>query len=114
MLPLNEVEVTPHRVWLGPAFAGVGFFGKAITTSSVEGVQVELVMVQRKVYVVPAVPIKVEVEEAAFEKEPPVPEITVQAPVPTVGAFALSAVEVNPHKLNWSAPALAVLGFKGK
>ena len=38
----------------------------------------------------------------------PVPAVTVQAPVPTVGAFAAS-VAVAEH-IVWSAPAAAVVG----
>ena len=65
-----------------------------MTTSSVEAAQGALLIVQRKVYVVPAVPLNVVVGLAAFTKEPPAPLTIVQVPVPTVGVFAASVAEV--------------------
>ena len=48
VLAASVVLVWPHKVWLTPAFEVDGFLGKLIDTSSVEGVQVELVMVHLK------------------------------------------------------------------
>jgi hypothetical protein len=51
VLPASVVLVTPHMadpVWSVPAFATVGLWVKLIVTSSLEAVQGELVMVQRK------------------------------------------------------------------
>lgn len=55
-----------------------------------------------------------EVGDAALEKEPPAPLTIVHAPVPAVGVFAAKVAEVCPHKLSWSDPAAAVVGFLGK
>ena len=70
---------------------------KVMMTSSVEVVQGALEIVQRKVYVLPAVPVKVDVGLAALAKLPPVPLTTLQAPVPTDGVFAASVTVVNPQ-----------------
>lgn len=55
-----------------------------------------------------------DVGDDAFENEPPVPETTDHAPVPTLGEFAASVAEVRPHNANWSGPAFAVVGLRGK
>ena len=81
-----------------------------ITTSSVLAVQGALLMVQRNVYVVPAVPLKVLVALAVFPKLPPVPLMMLHAPVPIVGVLAANVVEVV-QRLGWSAPAFDVVGF---
>ena len=44
-----KVTDVPHTVWSGPALAVVGPADMVITTSSVEAVQGELLIVQRKV-----------------------------------------------------------------
>ena len=50
VLAARVAEVKPQRfVWSGPAADGVGFFGKEISTSLVDGVQGELLIVHRKV-----------------------------------------------------------------
>ena len=67
---------------------------KVMVTSSVLAVQGALLIVQRNVYVVPAVPLKVLVGLDAVPKLPPVPVTTLHAPVPTVGVFAASVADV--------------------
>ena len=66
-------------------------------TSSVLEVQGELLIVQRSVLVLPAAAVNVAKGFVVDEKEPPLPETIVHAPVPEVGAFAVSTVEVCPH-----------------
>ena len=70
-----------------------------------------MLIVQRKVYVLPAVPLNELVGLEAVPKLPPVPLTILHAPVPTVGVFAASAVLVTPQRFNWSEPALDVVGF---
>jgi hypothetical protein len=82
VLPANEVD---------------GFRLNVIVTSEVEGVQGALLIVQRKTYVVPAVPLNGDVGLAAFAKDPPVPLTIVHAPVPTVGVLAARVTDVSPH-----------------
>lgn len=80
-----------------------------ITTFDVLTVQGPLLMVQRRVAVVPEVKVTVDVGElgVAMVAEP---LTTLQAPVPTVGVFA-AMVNVVLLQLNIAAPALAVVGF---
>jgi hypothetical protein len=70
---------------------------KVIVTSSVEGGQGELLIVQRKTYVVPAVPVKLLVGLDGDVIIPPVPETTLHNPVPIDGVFPANEVDVNPH-----------------
>ena len=65
-------------------------------------------MVQRRVYVVPATPVKFVEAAEALLKVPPAPDTTDQAPVPDVGVFAVMAT-VLPQKL-LSVPAFAAAG----
>ena len=53
-----------------------------------------------------------DVGELASVKLPPDPLMMLHAPVPVLGAFAASVVEVWSHKEdpNWSGPAAAVVG----
>jgi hypothetical protein len=44
---------------------------------------------------------------------PPVPEIMLQLPVPTLAVFAASVVDEVLQARFWSAPALAVVGMAG-
>ena len=76
-------------------------------------VQGELEIVQRKVYAVPAVPLKVDVGEKGVPNDPPEPLTTDQAPVPTEAVFAAKVTVVNPQVAApvWSGPALAEVGF---
>ena len=70
---------------------------KVITTSFVEGAQGGLVIVHRKVYVVPAVPVNVDVGLDGVVIVPPAPVIILQLPAPAVGVFAASVTDVNPQ-----------------
>ena len=54
------------------------------------------------------VPVNVVVGEAASVNDPPVPDTTLQAPVPETGVFAVIAT-VAPQEF-LSAPALAIVG----
>ena len=62
-VPLS-VATVPHTVWLPADTETVGLCLISITTSSMLGVQTPLLIVQRKVYVCPAVPVNV----LAFER----------------------------------------------
>ena len=42
----------------------------------------------------------------------PVPEISVQLPVPTVGVFPVSVAVVPLHGIVWLGPALATVGLR--
>lgn len=66
----------------------VGLAVKVTCTSSVEGAQGGLVIVQRKMYTVPGVPVKAVVALVGEVMEPPVPETMLQVPVPDVGVLA--------------------------
>ena len=67
------------------------------STSSVEAVHGAFEMVQRKVYAVPAVPVKVEVGLLGVVTVPPAPAVMVHAPVPTAGVFAARVTVVSPQ-----------------
>jgi hypothetical protein len=99
-------------VWSGPAAAVVGLRLNVMTTSSVDAVQGAFEMVHLKVYVVPAVPLNVDVGLAAFPKLPPAPLTILHAPVPAAAVLAASVTVVSPHVAApvWSGPALAVVG----
>jgi hypothetical protein len=77
--------------------AGVGFRLKVITTSSEDGAQGALDIVHLKVYVVPAVPVNVDVGLPAFPKLPPEPETILHEPVPTAALLAASDTVVKPQ-----------------
>jgi hypothetical protein len=115
VLPANVTVVKPQvvePVWSTPAAAAVGFWLNVMTTSSVD-VHGLFDIVHLKVYVEPAVPVKVDVGLLASANEPPVPLTMLQAPVPTVGVLPPRVTEVNPHVVEfvWSEPALEVVGF---
>ena len=83
-----------------------------ITTSSVEGVQGELEIVQRKVAVPgTANPVTPEVGELGVVMVA-VPETTLHAPVPTVGVLPAKVAVVTPQAGFISVPALAVVGVQ--
>lgn len=88
-MPLHSVAA--------PVITGVGRVLNVILTSSVEGVHDALVIVHLNVYVDPATPVKVLVGLVGVVTVPPIPEVIVQAPVPTAGAFAAKVTVVNPH-----------------
>jgi hypothetical protein len=116
VLPARVVLVIPHIVeptWSGPALAAVGLRWKVIVTSSVEAVHGELLIVQRNIYVVPAVPVKLLVGLVGVPMFPPVPETMLHEPVPIDGVLPARVVLVIPHMVEptWSGPALAGVGF---
>ena len=78
-------------------------------TSSVEDAHTPLLIVHRKVALVPtARPVTV-VEEEDGEVIVAEPETRDQLPVPTVGVLAAMVKSANPQ-VTWSGPALAVVG----
>ena len=70
---------------------------KVITTSSVDAVHGLLLMVHLKVYVVPAVPVNVEVLLDGVVTDPPAPLTILHAPVPIVGELAAKVTDVSPQ-----------------
>ena len=85
---------------------------KVITTSSVDAEHGLFDIVHLKVYVEPAIPVKVDVALDDVVIVPPVPLTMLQAPVPTDGVLPAKVTEVNPQVADpvWSTPALAVVG----
>jgi hypothetical protein len=75
----------------------VGLRLNVTTTSLVDAVQGLFDMVHLKVYVVPAMPVKVDVALAGVVTVPPVPDIILHAPVPTDGTLPASVTLVNPQ-----------------
>jgi hypothetical protein len=109
VFPAREMATLPHDVKSAPALAVVGVALLVNTTSSVEAVQGALLMVQRKVTLDPlGTPVTVVVGEEALVIVP-VPLTTVHAPVPTAAVLA-ARVKVPLPQLDWSEPALAVVG----
>ena len=74
---------------------------------SVLGVQVPLLIVHTKVFTPVVNPVTPLVGELGVVTAP-VPAVTVQAPVPTVGVFAASVA--FGLQMVWSAPAAATVG----
>ena len=62
-----------------------------------DAVQGLLETVHLNVYVVPAVPVKVDVALVGVATVPPVPDTMLQAPVPIEGALPASVTDVDPH-----------------
>lgn len=108
VLPAKVAVVTLHKVWSGPALDVVGVPLTVIVTSSVEGVQGALAMVQRNTLAPTPNPVKPEVGEEGVVIVPE-PEILVQVPVPVVGVLPAS-VAVVAH-IVWSGPAAEVVGL---
>jgi hypothetical protein len=90
----------------------VGALLNVITTSSVDAVQGLFDIVHLRVYVVPAVPLNVEVALVGVVIVPPAPDTMLHAPVPKVGVLAASVTLVKPQVAApvWSGPALDVVG----
>jgi hypothetical protein len=84
-----------------------------IVTSSVDEAHGGLLIVQRRVYVVPARPEKVLEGFDGSSILPSEPDTMLQLPVPIEGVFAASVVVVRPHISDpvWSGPAFAVVGL---
>mgnify|MGYP001254194591 CR=1 FL=1 len=109
VLPPNDEEMPEvQMVCVPPTVAVVGLARKVITTSSVEAVQGELLIVQRNVYVVPALPVKPDVGLLGVVTVPPAPLTMLHAPVPVVGVLAASVTD-DPHTV-CAIPASAVVG----
>jgi hypothetical protein len=108
LLPASVKEVLLQFTRSVPAAATVAAASFVSTTSSVE-VQVPLVVVQRRVTLLPAVtPVTVVVaEDAVVIVAEPVTML--QAPVPVVAAVAAIVNVLVLHNV-WSAPAAAVVG----
>jgi hypothetical protein len=113
VLPLPGLEIV-QPVGAKVAFSNPSVSGSAapevvtvITTSEVEAVQGELLIVHLKVLAPLLKPLTVEVGLLVLEKLP-VPLTTDQAPVPIVAVLAAS-VAVVAHML-WEDPELAVVG----
>jgi hypothetical protein len=98
----------PQRLWSDPAAGVLRGLDREIVMSSVEGLQIPLVIVQRSVYVTPAFPVNVDEGLALLENVPPAPVTTDQLPVPDDGVFAASVDETL--QMTWSDPALAGVG----
>ena len=81
-----------------------------ITTSSSE--LPHPAMVQRSVYVVPALPLKPDVGEVEAENDPPLPLTMDHPPDPETGVFAARVVVVL--QMLWSAPAFDGVGSELK
>jgi len=100
--PVPTVGVLPARVtvelvqavWSAPALAVVGLSLLVIITSSKEGVHEPLLMVQRSVLAPTPIAVTPDVGEAGVVIVA-VPDITVHAPVPTVGVFPARVVVVE-------------------
>ena len=75
----------------------MAFWLNVIFTSSVEMPHGGLVIVQRKVYAVPAVPVKVLTGLVEVVIVPPAPLTIFQTPVPTTGVLAAKVTVVIPH-----------------
>ena len=87
VFPARVAVVVLHKFWSGPASALTEPALTVNTTSSVDEAQGGLLIVQRKVTVVPALrPVTPEVGELGVVIVP-VPETTVHCPVPTVGVL---------------------------
>ena len=97
-LPVPIVGTTAPRLalsaqtsWFAPAFEGVGAAMRVIATVSAEIQIPPLVIFHSKRLVPIAIPLTLLVGEEGLATVP-LPEMGVQAPVPTAGIFASSAV----------------------
>jgi hypothetical protein len=75
----------------------VGLLLNVITTSSVDAVHGEFDIVHLKVYVDPAVPVKVDVALAGVVTVPPAPDIILHAPDPMEGTLPARVTVVSPQ-----------------
>ena len=105
--------VLTQSVGVVEAEDAVGYLLNIILTSSVDAIQGEFDIVQRRVQAVPAVPENVDVGLDGVVTVPPNPLTMLHAPVPKVGEFPARVTLVNPQVADpvWSGPAAAVLGF---
>jgi hypothetical protein len=77
--------------------AAVAFWLKVIITSSADAAHGELDMVHLSVYVVPVVPLNVDVALVGVVIVPPTPDTILHTPVPAEGTFPASVTVVNPQ-----------------
>jgi hypothetical protein len=75
----------------------VAFWLNVIFTSSIDIPHGGLVMVQRNVYAVPAVPVKVLIGLVGVAIVPPAPLTILQEPIPVTGALPAKVTVVNPQ-----------------
>jgi hypothetical protein len=82
-------------------------------TSSLDE-QIPFEIVHLIVYVLPKIPLKVEVALDAFPNEPPMPLTILQPPVPKEGEIPANVTLVRPQvdAPVWSGPALADVGLR--
>ena len=100
LFPARATEVNPQvdaPVWSGPAAAAVGAWLKVIMTSSELAVHGAFEIVHLKVYVLPAMPVNVDVLSVGVVMVPPVPLTIVHMPVPITGVFPAKVTVVNPR-----------------
>jgi hypothetical protein len=110
VLPARVAVFALQRVWSGPAFAVDGVVATLILTSSVELLQAPFDIVHLNTAVLPETrPVTEDVGEEGVVIVA-VPETTDQVPVPVVGVFPASVVELVLHKF-WLGPASAVVGL---
>src|SRR5690348_6772332 len=76
-----RLAVGPQTIWFGPAAATVGAASNLIVTVDVLGAQTPLEIDHCKTYVVPAVPVKVDVGLEGVVTVPPNPLMIDQVPV---------------------------------
>ena len=110
-VPLKVAPV-PQIVW-GPADDEVvGFASKRICTSSVLAVHTPLLIVQRNIYVSPALPVKLLLKVPGAMIDPPTPTLPgakLHAPVPTAIGLLPAKVVLVKHNV-WSPPAADTVG----
>ena len=90
VFPAN-VAVAVQTVWLGPAFAAVGNTSRVIVIVSLDGGHEPLLIVQTKEFAPILKPVTCDTGLPGAVTEP-LPAITVQIPVPTVGEFPANVV----------------------
>lgn len=109
----ERFTLSAQKVASSPAAAVVGGATNSIVTSSSEaGQSGPAEIVQRSVYVLPAIPVKVLLAAPASPNDPPDPDTTLQVPIPEEGTLPASVVEL-PHN-STSKPAEAVDGAELK
>jgi hypothetical protein len=107
-LPARVAAVTLQSVWSGPAVEAVGRSEIVIITSSVDGAQLPLLIVQRRVAEVPTTkPVTPEVGEAGVVMVA-TPATNVHKPEPEGGVLPARVATVELQSV-WSVPALATV-----
>jgi hypothetical protein len=96
-----------QMVWSIPAFGVIGLASTSMLTSSNEGAQTPFEIVHLNT-LVPVDNPETEVFDKLELAKVPLPEMTVQTPLPIVGTLPSSVVTVA--QMVWSSPAKAVVG----